>query len=158
METLAQETLEETFPCQEEGCDFIATRKNKGIHKAYHVRMANRERKEQDKRYTAPEVIKAEPIPKGKKLEFELYNVITINEIDYPPTIQNVNGRDQRIRPSYYIGQKIDTVVGRIEITKGLMNTLTSRDSLANEKERDLQGKKKVSMGADGVITTTRVV
>lgn len=36
------------WECEEEGCDFKGTNKNKGIHKALHVRMANKVKKEKE--------------------------------------------------------------------------------------------------------------
>lgn len=88
-----------------------------------------------------------------KIVEFDLWNVITINGVDYINTLILEEGREIRVGKPHRIGQVMHGEKGSFKIDKSLMNELLNRDSIANEAERRVFDQKKIKLHyeTDGV-------
>jgi len=140
---------ENMWKCPE--CDEpeISTRR-KGVHIAQHRREEKRVRTEQDKKYIAPD--EGEPLAEVFKKEeeetdeFDLWNVITINGIDYVNTMMLEEGIVTRVCKPHRIGQVMYGEKGPFKITRALMNDLLNRDSIAREAEKRIFDSKKIKL------------
>jgi len=79
-------------------------------------------------------------------MTFHLRNVITINGIDFPNTIDIVDGKEKVVSKPYRLGQMIYGSDGPFRLTKTWMDELTSRDAIACQAERKVFDSNKIKL------------